>query len=102
MKSLNDFLEGKEYLVGNLLTIADISILPSVTSFAVSLAFFFLKMINLNSFETFQELGYNFAEYENVDKWSKKMVTLPGYEENLDGSKNLAETVKGVYENSVV
>lgn len=36
LKTLNSFLEGNEYFAGKNLTVADISILPSVTSFAVN------------------------------------------------------------------
>lgn len=46
-------------------------------------------------------MGYSFIEYPNLDKWFKKLIALPGYEENLEGAKYLVDVVKGIYENSL-
>lgn len=51
LNNLNSFLDGREYFAGKNLTIADISILPTVTSFAVSA--FFLSLININLIEIY-------------------------------------------------
>lgn len=45
LKVLDGFLSGSEYFAGNKLTIADFSILTSVTSFFVS---FYIKLLHLD------------------------------------------------------
>nr|AGY31881.1 glutathione S-transferase D1 [Scaptomyza flava] len=63
---LNTFLDGQTYAAGDSLTIADIALLASVSTFEVA--------------------GYDFSKYENVSKWyaNAKKVT-PGWEENWAG-----------------
>ncbi|KAH8409860.1 hypothetical protein KR222_011014, partial [Zaprionus bogoriensis] len=63
---LNAFLEGQEYVAGNKLTIADIAILASVSTFDV--------------------VEFKLSDYPNVDKWyqNAKKVT-PGWDENWAG-----------------
>ncbi|XP_064549166.1 glutathione S-transferase 1-1-like [Drosophila montana] len=62
----NTFLEGQSYAAGDNLTLADISILASVSSFDVA--------------------GYDFKRYGNVAKWYEqaKLVT-PGWDVNWAG-----------------
>lgn len=64
---LNTFLEGQKYVAGDKLTIGDIAILSTTTSF-VSLYFDLSKFPNVNSW------------YERLQK------EVPGWEENLEGS----------------
>nr|AIF73207.1 glutathione S-transferase D1A [Scaptomyza nr. nigrita Nevada] len=63
---LNTFLEGQTYAAGDSLTIADIALLATVSSFEVA--------------------GYDFSKYENINKWyaNAKKVT-PGWDENWAG-----------------
>lgn len=81
LELLNTFLSEGEYFAGNNLTIADISILTSVA--------------------TFNEMGFNLAEYPNLNNWFVKMKSLPNFDENQAGAKSLADILKRVYENSL-
>ncbi|KAH8306484.1 hypothetical protein KR018_012669, partial [Drosophila ironensis] len=69
---LNTFLEGQDYVAGNQLTLADISILSTVSTFDV--------------FE------FEIAQYPNVNRWyeNAKKVT-PGWEDNLQGMQLMKE-----------
>lgn len=58
---LDKFLEGHDYVTGHNLTIADFSLVASVT--------------------TAEALGFNLEDYENVSNWLEKVQTFaPGYE----------------------
>lgn len=63
---LNIFLEGQEYAAGDSLTVADIALVASVSTFEVA--------------------GFDISKYANVNKWyeNAKKVT-PGWEENWAG-----------------
>ncbi|XP_017087006.2 glutathione S-transferase 1-like [Drosophila bipectinata] len=68
------FLEGHDYIAGNQLTIADFSIVSSVTSLAAFVAF-------------------DPAKYPKTDAWIKRLEKLPYYEEaNGKGVKIYIET----------
>ncbi|XP_037952558.1 glutathione S-transferase 1-1-like [Teleopsis dalmanni] len=75
---LNTFLDGQTYIAGNKLTVADIALVATVTTFAVA--------------------GFDFSQYDNVNKWwenAKKVV--PGFEENWEAclsSKKRYEDLK--------
>ena len=62
----NTFLEGHTYAAGDSLTVADIALLATVSTFEIA--------------------GFDFSKYENVAKWYKnaKEVT-PGWDENWAG-----------------
>ncbi|XP_011644643.1 glutathione S-transferase 1-1-like [Pogonomyrmex barbatus] len=58
---LNGFLEGQEYVAGNNLTIADLTLVVSVT--------------------TAEAFGFDLGEYPNVSDWLARVQTsAPGYE----------------------
>nr|ABV82355.1 IP20147p [Drosophila melanogaster] len=63
---LDTFLEGQEYVAGDQLTVADIAILSTVSTFEVS--------------------EFDFSKYSNVSRWydNAKKVT-PGWDENWEG-----------------
>jgi len=63
---LDTFLEGQTYVAGDSLTVADISILSTVSTFEVA--------------------GFDFSKYANVTSWyeNAKKVT-PGWDENWAG-----------------
>ncbi|BFF92706.1 glutathione S-transferase 1-1-like [Drosophila madeirensis] len=65
-KLLNTFLEKDEFVAGSSLTVADISILATVS--------------------TFEIVDFDFSKYPNVAKWyeNAKEVT-PGWEQNWEG-----------------
>ncbi|KAH8279137.1 hypothetical protein KR026_002171, partial [Drosophila bipectinata] len=70
------FLEGHDYIAGNQLTIADFSLVSSVTSLGPFVAF-------------------DPAKYPKTEAWIKRLEKLPYYEEaNGKGVKLFAETVK--------
>lgn len=55
-------MEGQEYAAGNNLTIADLTLIATVS--------------------TFEVMNFDLAPYKNVTKWSAKVkATAPGYEE---------------------
>ncbi|XP_053945499.1 glutathione S-transferase 1-1-like [Anastrepha ludens] len=63
---LNTFLEGQTYVAGDSLTLADISLLATVSSYDVA--------------------KYDFSKYANVARWYENLKkTAPGWEENWEG-----------------
>lgn len=59
---LETFLSSSEYAVGDSLTLADLSLVTTVS--------------------TLEAAGYDFSPYSNVNKWySKVKQEIPGYEE---------------------
>uniref|UniRef100_A0A1I8Q2K2 Glutathione S-transferase 1-1 n=1 Tax=Stomoxys calcitrans TaxID=35570 RepID=A0A1I8Q2K2_STOCA len=63
---LNTFLEGHQYAAGDTLTVADLALLASVSTFEVA--------------------GFDFSKYANVAKWYANAKTVaPGWDENWAG-----------------
>ncbi|XP_067618364.1 glutathione S-transferase 1-1 [Eurosta solidaginis] len=63
---LNTFLEGHKYVAGDALTLADLSILATVSTFEVA--------------------GFDFSKYANVAKWYANVKkSAPGADENWEG-----------------
>lgn len=61
-KLFDTFLEGQEYSAGKDLTLADIALVTTVSTFDV--------------------LGFDLSPYKNVSRWYQKVkATAPGYEE---------------------
>ncbi|KAH8247704.1 hypothetical protein KR038_008602, partial [Drosophila bunnanda] len=71
---LNTFLEGQEYVAGDHLTVADIAILSSVSTFDI--------------------VDFDISKYPNVARWyaNAKKIT-PGWDENWDGLRQMVEKV---------
>ncbi|CAH1126818.1 unnamed protein product [Ceutorhynchus assimilis] len=67
LKFLDTFLEGQTYAAGDSLTVADLALVASISTFDV--------------------VGYDLAPYKNVTRWFNKIkTTAPGYKEaNEDG-----------------
>ncbi|XP_053945501.1 glutathione S-transferase 1-1-like [Anastrepha ludens] len=63
---LNTFLEGNSYVAGDQLTVADLAVLASVSTFDVS--------------------GFDISKYPNVAKWYETAKKVPGWEENYAGA----------------
>ncbi|KNC25052.1 hypothetical protein FF38_11870 [Lucilia cuprina] len=62
---LNTFLEGHQYVAGDSLTVADLALLASVSTFEVA--------------------GFDFSKYANVAKWYANAKTVaPGFDENWE------------------
>ncbi|KAK9874737.1 hypothetical protein WA026_005550 [Henosepilachna vigintioctopunctata] len=72
---LNNFLANSKYAAGDHLTVADISLLASISTAEIS--------------------GFNILDYENVAKWYDTVkATVPGYDEdakNREGFKQMVE-----------
>lgn len=63
----NTFLEGHEWAAGKTLTVADIVLVASISTYEVS--------------------GFDFTKYPNVEKWfAKCKTTIPGYDLNEAGA----------------
>ncbi|KAI9585055.1 hypothetical protein GQX74_006950 [Glossina fuscipes] len=63
---LNSFLQGQQYAAGDTLTVADIALLATVSTFEVA--------------------GFDFSKYPNVAKWYANAKTVtPGFDENWQG-----------------
>ncbi|KAH8246897.1 hypothetical protein KR032_002989, partial [Drosophila birchii] len=74
---LNTFLEGQEYVAGDHLTLADIAILSSVSTFDI--------------------VDFDISKYPNVARWyaNAKKIT-PGWDENWDGLRQMVEKIEGL------
>ncbi|CAD7079718.1 unnamed protein product [Hermetia illucens] len=72
---LNGFLEGRKWVAGDNLTIADLSILASIASII--------------------HVGADISEYKNLAAWYENCKSLPGFEENDEGAKVFGGAVKG-------
>jgi len=70
---LNGFLEGNDYIAGDVVTIADL--------FAVSTM---LSIINA---------GCDIGTFKNIVAWLDRCKTLPGYDENVEGAKVFGQRV---------
>lgn len=68
---LEVFLKDSEYLAGNELTLADISIYCTLSSIV--------------------QTGADIKPYPLLSAWYKKMEILPGWDENEEGSKLFAQ-----------
>ncbi|NP_001037183.1 glutathione S-transferase delta 1 [Bombyx mori] len=75
---LNTFLDGRPFVAGENMTVADITIVVTIT--------------NIDAF------GYDFSSHENIAKWferTKKMLEPYGYDEiDVTGAKMLASFLK--------
>ncbi|KAL7039991.1 hypothetical protein ACKWTF_000203 [Chironomus riparius] len=72
---LDNYLKENEFIATNNLTIADFSIVPSVT--------------------TAKEFGFDLSKYPKLSAWHDKLEKLlPGFEENVHGSKVNAASMK--------
>jgi glutathione S-transferase len=63
---LEQFLDGSEYAAGDSLTLADLSLVATISTYDVS--------------------GFDLSKYPNIVRWYKKCRdNIPGYEVNQDG-----------------
>ncbi|XP_025830753.1 glutathione S-transferase 1-like [Agrilus planipennis] len=78
VKFLDTFLEGQNYAVGNNLTLADLSLVSTVS--------------------TYEAVDFDLSPYKNVQKWYAKVKsTAPGYEEtNGNGVKIFRQMVQNL------
>jgi glutathione S-transferase len=73
---LNTLLEGKEYAAGDHITLADLSMIASAT--------------------TFEPAGFDFGKYLNVAKWIKNCKeNIVGYEVNQEGIDKMMAMLGG-------
>ncbi|XP_067618335.1 glutathione S-transferase 1-1-like [Eurosta solidaginis] len=71
---LNTFLEGNDYVAGDHLTVADLSILASIS--------------------TLDAVGFELSKYANVTRWYESCKKLPGWQENWEGCLILKSLIK--------
>lgn len=75
---LNTFLEGQTYAAGDSLTLADIALVATVSSFEVA--------------------GFDFKKYANVAKWYAKCeATAPGWDINAAGVAEFKKFFAGLH-----
>jgi glutathione S-transferase len=93
---METFLEGRKWFCGEKLTIADLSVLASLSSIIVSLSFAFMVLtreIILILF--FQQIGAKLDDYPNLKRWfGQCAANVKGYEENDEGAKRFGDLVK--------
>jgi len=88
---LEGFLNKTKFFAGEELTLADLSILPVITSLNVSQ----LISFNLNCLSfSIQEFGASFADTPKLAAWFEFMKSVPGFEENREGASRLAVALK--------
>lgn len=74
LEYLNTFLEGHTYAAGDSLTIADITLVTTISNY--------------------EAVGIDFSQYSNIPKWyAKCKETIPGYQINVDGIKMFKQWV---------
>lgn len=94
-----NFLEGHDYFAGNMITIADLSYLASMSTLIVChiRSKIFVKWFN--SF-VLKHFGFNISPYKNVNNWYKRMKEIPGFKECDEGAREFAAIVRGKIANS--
>ncbi|GAB0096508.1 glutathione S-transferase 1-1 [Sergentomyia squamirostris] len=70
---MNTFVEGKKYLAGDDLTIADFAF--------------------LSTFATLKVVGANIEKFSNLVKWYKRCESLAGFKENEEGAAALLDYI---------
>ncbi|XP_059610859.1 glutathione S-transferase 1-1-like [Phlebotomus argentipes] len=73
LNHLNNFIEGKKYIAGDEITIADFAFLSTFSS---------LKIV-----------GANVAKYKNLVDWYKRCESVPGFEENEERARALIKYI---------
>lgn len=74
---LNKFLEGKNWTAGNSVTIADLSLVSSISS--------------LNTF-----IPIDAQKYPNVIRWLNNVYQLPYYKVNIPGLEDFKKFIHGL------
>uniref|UniRef100_A0A336MU03 glutathione transferase n=1 Tax=Culicoides sonorensis TaxID=179676 RepID=A0A336MU03_CULSO len=75
MKWVNDILTDSQWMAGDDLTIADTTILGTLS--------------------TYIEMGVKLDDYPEIQRWYEQCKELPGFEENEEGAKGVGAMVKG-------
>lgn len=74
------FLEGHDYFVGNVLSIADFPFCASIA--------------------TLTNFNFDISQFGNVSAWYEKMSGLKGYDQCLSGAQEFGAIIKGTLKNS--
>lgn len=95
---MEKFLEGRKWFCGDNLTIADLSILASLSSIIVRLNLKWLIRQNKLILLTYnQHIGASLEDYPNIKRWFAQCETgVKGYQENDEGAKMFGGKVKGL------
>ncbi|KAL5280634.1 hypothetical protein ACFFRR_004561 [Megaselia abdita] len=78
---LDQFLNGSDWLAGDHVTLADLSILANIT--------------------TIVSFGADISEFKNLSAWAERCKTLPGYDENMEGVKMFTAFFKSFYDGKI-
>ncbi|CAG9797178.1 unnamed protein product [Chironomus riparius] len=79
---LESFLNQNSWFAGNALTIADISIVPTIT--------------------TIKALGYDLTKHPKLNAWYQHLESsLPNFEENVNGANSLAERLFSIMDDKL-
>lgn len=91
---LDVFLEGHDFVAGDKLTVADCSLVASVSSIMVSMKDIFFGVNN--NFIINQAIGWDIKPYGNVYNWvARCALAIPGYAEaNQAGADEFGKTVR--------
>uniref|UniRef100_A0A7G3ADA8 glutathione transferase n=1 Tax=Lutzomyia longipalpis TaxID=7200 RepID=A0A7G3ADA8_LUTLO len=76
LESMETILEGQEYVAGNEVTLADLALLASISTFIYA--------------------GVPMSKYKNILAWYKRCENLPGYQENDQVAKAYGDFLKNL------
>lgn len=94
---LDELLKQSDYIAGENLTIADFSIITSVSTLNVRSSL--LKLLfNYNQDIFLKKFGYDLSAYEHLNKWFENLHSLPYFEENLAGAEVIADKLKSAFD----
>lgn len=93
---LDGFLSNTKWVAGNNITIADYSILGTITTVKVGPFIHIEIMIDLL---LLQEFGYDLLKNPNLSEWYSRCESFPGFQENVEGAQYLAKRMFAILEN---
>ena len=96
---LESFLNQNSWFAGNALTIADISIVPTITTIKVRIK---LKISESIIYFSHQALGYDLTKHPKLNAWYQHLESsLPNFEENVNGANSLAERLFSIMDDKL-
>lgn len=105
---LESFLSQNKWFAGNEeISIADYSILPTVSTIKVKKnSTLFLKVSNFIEMIFFvvffnKELGYDLCRHPQLNEWYIRCQSLPGFDENLQGARDLAQRMFAIIDDKL-
>ncbi|XP_053690675.1 glutathione S-transferase 1-1-like [Sabethes cyaneus] len=74
LKTLNDYLDGQNWVAGDKCSVADLCLLASVS--------------------TLDKVGVDLSQFANIVAWYDRCSSLPGYDENNEGATGFGNAIK--------